>query len=467
MIRTRFAPSPTGFIHVGNLRSAIFTYLIAKHQDGKFILRLEDTDRERFIEGAADVIYNTLEQCNLKYDEGPNVGGEFGPYVQSERKGMYKDYALELVEKGEAYYCFCDEERLKSIKDNNEFAMYDKHCLSLSKEEIEDKIKNNVPYVIRHKTPDEGETAFTCEVYGTISINNSEIEDQVLLKSDGYPTYNFANVVDDHLMNITHVARGNEYLTSTPKYNLLYKAFGWEQPKYIHLPHVVNHDGKKLSKRNGDAYFSDFVEKGYLPDAIVNYLSLLGWSPQEEKEIFTLKELEEQFDYKRISNSPAVFDEKKLMWINSHYIKQLSAEDLASKLSKYLPEENEDMLVKVANIFKDRLNYLSEIRDLYKEFFTFKDETTQEAQDIITQDGVKNTLQTFVSILENTEWNYDAIKSCIKQTGKDAGAKGKMLFMPVRIAVTKEMHGPDLPLIIEVLSKEEVIRRVNLVINTL
>ena len=300
MIRTRFAPSPTGYMHIGNLRTALYEFLIAKSQGGSFILRIEDTDQERFVEGATDVIYKTLEMANMPHDEGPDVGGDYGPYIQSERKNDYIKYALELVEKGEAYYCFCTKERLDSLKTetgHEAIAKYDRHCLKLSKEEIEENLKNGVPYVIRQKIK-EGKTTFHDEVYGDITVDNAELEDQILIKSDGYPTYNFANVIDDHAMNITHVVRGAEYLSSTPKYNLLYEAFGWEIPKYVHLPAVMKDKHNKLSKRNGDASFQDLVSKGYLPGAIVNYIALLGWSPSVNQEIFTMEELKNEFSIK-------------------------------------------------------------------------------------------------------------------------------------------------------------------------
>ena len=329
MVRTRFAPSPTGYMHIGNLRTALYEFLIAKSQGGSFILRIEDTDQERFVEGATDVIYKTLEMAKITHDEGPDVGGDYGPYIQSERKNDYMKYALELIEKGEAYYCFCTKERLDSLKtetSHEAVAKYDRHCLNLSKEEIEENLKNGVPFVIRQKIRD-GKTTFHDEVYGDITVDNSELEDQILIKSDGFPTYNFANVIDDHAMNITHVVRGAEYLSSTPKYNLLYEAFGWEIPKYVHLPAVMKDKHNKLSKRNGDASFQDLVAKGYLPDAIVNYIALLGWSPSVNQEIFTMDELIKEFSIKGLSKSPAIFDIEKLTWMNGEYIKKMDFED--------------------------------------------------------------------------------------------------------------------------------------------
>ncbi len=313
-VRTRFAPSPTGYMHVGNLRTALYAYLIAKHENGDFILRIEDTDQERLVEGALDVIYNTLKITGLNHDEGPDIGGPVGPYVQSERKNIYIEYAEKLIEKGEAYYCFCTKERLDMLRANSEALKrpfrYDKHCINLSKEEAQKKIAEGVPYVIRQKNPTTGSTSFHDEIYGDISVDNSELDDMILIKSDGLPTYNFANVVDDHLMGITHVVRGSEYLSSSPKYNRLYEAFGWDVPVYVHCPPIMKDEHHKLSKRNGDASFEDLMAKGYLKEAILNYIALLGWNPGGEKEIFSMEELIEAFNYKNINKSPAVLIQK-------------------------------------------------------------------------------------------------------------------------------------------------------------
>lgn len=341
-VRTRFAPSPTGYMHIGNLRTALYEYLVAKSMGGKFILRIEDTDQERLVEGATDVIYNTLKLCGMHHDEGPDIGGPYAPYVQSERKDTYKPFAEELVEKGHAYYCFCTKERLDQLRTEceakNETFMYDRHCLSLSKAEIEEKLKSGVPYVIRQKMPREGVTSFEDAVYGTITIQNNMLEDQILLKSDGLPTYNFANVIDDHLMDITHVVRGSEYLSSTPKYNLLYQAFGWDIPVYIHLPLIIKPDGSKISKRKGDAGFEDLLKMGYLPEAIINYIALLGWSPDSNQEMFTLEELEKAFDITSISKSPAAFDIDKLKWFNAQYIRNMGPEEFHDLALPYLSE---------------------------------------------------------------------------------------------------------------------------------
>lgn len=464
-VRTRFAPSPTGFIHVGNLRSAIFTYLIAKKENGTFVLRIEDTDQERYVEGAVNTIYYTLDSCGLEWDEGPDKGGDCGPYIQSERMESYKTYAHQLVEENKAYKCFCTEERLASLRDKG-YAKYDGHCLHLSEEEIKQKEEDKLPYVIRQKVPTEGSTSFHCEVYGDITIENKEIEDQIILKSDGYPTYNFANVIDDHLMNITHVVRGNEYLTSTPKYTLLYNAFGWEEPTYVHLPHVVKEGGKKLSKRDGDAYYTDFIQKGYLPEAMVNFLALLGWSPESNKELFTLEDLKQEFSIKRINNSPAVFDIQKLNWMNAQYIKKLPLDELKELCMPHLVKEGiiedktEDWIDSLLAVFKDRMQYGEEIISLYVEFLDEEYELDDEMTEFLNQDGVTNTLKTFKEFLEGIDtWNAASIKPLIKQTQKATGAKGKMLYMPLRIATTGSMHGPDLPQILALLGRQTVLSR--------
>ena len=340
-VRTRFAPSPTGRMHVGNLRTALYTYLIAKHEGGDFVLRIEDTDQERYMEGAVDIIYRTLTETGLIHDEGPDKDGGCGPYVQSERvkSGLYMKYAKELIEKGEAYYCFCDEERLNSLTqviDGKEIRFYDKHCLHLSKEEIEKNLAEGKPYVIRANVPNEGTTTFHDEIYGNISQPNEELDDMILIKSDGYPTYNFANVIDDHLMHITHVVRGNEYLSSAPKYTRLYHAFGWEEPKYIHCPLITNEEHQKLSKRSGHSSYEDLIDQGFLPEAVVNFIALLGWSSPDNREIFSLPELVEAFDYHHISKSPAVFDMTKLKWMNGEYMKSMDFDRFYQMAEPYI-----------------------------------------------------------------------------------------------------------------------------------
>ena len=469
-VRTSFAPSPTGFMHIGNLRSALYEYLVAKSQNGKFILRIEDTDQKREVEGAVQVIYDTLKVCNMHIDEGPQEGGNFGPYTQSERVDLYKKYAQELVDKGEAYYCFCTEERLEKLREEADIRkvafMYDGHCLKLSKEEIEEKLKNGEPYVIRQKMPKEGSTSYEDLVYGKITVENKLLEDQILLKSDGYPTYNFANVIDDHLMEITHVVRGNEYLSSTPKYLLLYKAFGWESPEYIHLPHIIKEGGKKISKRDGDSTFMDLYNLGYLPEAIINYLALLGWSPADNQEIFSMDELIEKFDVKRINNSPAVYDIKKLDWINAHYIKELSKEDFKKLVLPFLEKEYDlstkstEWLDELLSIYQNHISNGSEIVEEVKLFFNNEYNPNEEAQEFMKQDGIDKTIDAFREEINNiTEWTIDNISNAINNTKEKSGNKGKMLFMPIRIKTSGQMHGPELANTIYLLGEELVKER--------
>lgn len=469
-LRTRFAPSPTGFMHIGNLRSAIFGYLMVKHSNGDFILRIEDTDQTRKVEGAIEFIYNTCEICGIHFDEGPNNGGKYGPYIQSERLPLYKKYAEELVEKGAAYYCFCTEERLDKLRKIAETEkrafQYDGHCKNLSKEEIDALIASGTPYVIRQKMPKEGTSTYEDVVYGKISVENRILEDQILLKSDGYPTYNFANVVDDHLMNINIVARGNEYVMSTPKYNLLYDAFGWERPTYIHLPMVLGSDGQKLSKRNGDASFMDLYHEGYLPEAIVNYLALLGWSPQDNQEIFSLEELIEKFDPKRISKSPSIYDEKKLRWVNAHYIKKLDEEKLLEITLPHLKEAyelkdvSEAWLKELVLLYQDHISYGKEIVEVTKMFFQKETEPNEECTEFMKEETIPNTIRVFKEEIESiNDWTVENIQTAISNTKEKAGVKGKMLFMPIRIQVSGVMHGPELPNTIHLLGKETVLTR--------
>ena len=466
-IRTRFAPSPTGYMHVGNLRTAIFEYLLAKHNNGTFILRIEDTDQERKVEGAVDFIYDTLKLCNIEIDEGPNNKGEYGPYFQSERLPLYKKYAEELVEKGEAYYCFCSEERLEELRKianlNKVPFMYDGHCKNLTKEEIQEKINNGEKYVIRQKMPKEGISVVKDLVYGEVEVENKILEDQILLKSDGYPTYNFANVIDDHLMGITHVVRGKEYLMSTPKYNLLYEAFGWDKPVYIHVPMVNGSDGQKPSKRNGDASFMDLYNDGYLPEAIVNYLVMLGWSPDTNEEIFDMDTLIKIFDPTRISKSASTFDIKKLQWINSHYIKNLSIEDLEKITIPFLKEaynlsdKDSTWLRHLITIYQNHLSYGKEIVELTKLFFEDV-EASDECKEFMKDETIPNTIDVFKKEIENiSDWTVDNIKQAIDNTKEKAGVKGKMLYMPIRIKVSSIMHGPELADTIYLLGKEKVL----------
>lgn len=471
-VRTRFAPSPTGYMHIGNLRTALYEYLIAKSQGGKFILRIEDTDQERQVEGAVDVIYNTMRMTGLKHDEGPDIGGDYGPYVQSERMGMYMDYAKELVEKGEAYYCFCTKERLESLKESNAegaaFAKYDRHCLGLSKEEVQAKLDAGVPFVIRQKMPDSGTTTFSDVVYGDITVENTELDDQILMKADGFPTYNFANIVDDHLMHITHVVRGSEYLSSTPKYNLLYKAFGWEPPVYVHLPAVMRDAHHKLSKRHGDKSFEDLVREGYVVEAIVNYIALLGWSPSGTQEIFSLKELEENFDMAGLSKSPAIFDIKKLTWMNSEYLKAMDFDKFYAlaepKLKEALGDTDLD-LKKIAALLQKRLETLNDIPGLVEFFKTLPEYGTElyTHKKMKTNDEIAlSSLEAALPVLENLEdWNTTSIHDALMALVGELGIKNGQLLWPVRTALSGEPTSPGGAMeLADILGKEESLRRI-------
>lgn len=471
-VRTRFAPSPTGYMHIGNLRTALYEYLIAKSQGGKFILRIEDTDQERQVEGAVDVIYNTMRMTGLKHDEGPDIGGDYGPYVQSERMGMYMDYAKELVEKGEAYYCFCTKERLESLKESNAegaaFAKYDRHCLGLSKEEVQAKLDAGVPFVIRQKMPDSGTTTFSDVVYGDITVENTELDDQILMKADGFPTYNFANVVDDHLMHITHVVRGSEYLSSTPKYNLLYKAFGWEPPVYVHLPAVMRDAHHKLSKRHGDKSFEDLVREGYVVEAIVNYIALLGWSPSGTQEIFSLKELEENFDMAGLSKSPAIFDIKKLTWMNSEYLKAMDFDKFYAlaepKLKEALGDTDLD-LKKIAALLQKRLETLNDIPGLVEFFKTLPEYGIElyTHKKMKTNDEIAlSSLEAALPVLENLEdWNTTSIHDALMALVGELGIKNGQLLWPVRTALSGEPTSPGGAMeLADILGKEESLRRI-------
>lgn len=472
MIRTRFAPSPTGYMHIGNLRTALYEYLIAKSQGGKFVLRIEDTDRERFVDGATDIIYNTLKLSGIKHDEGPDVGGPYGPYVQSERKNDYLKYALELVEKGEAYYCFCTKERLDSLKSetsgHEQVAKYDRHCLSLSKEEIAQKLADGTPYVIRQKIKD-GTTTFHDEVYGDITVPNADLEDQILIKSDGYPTYNFANVIDDHNMHITHVVRGDEYLSSTPKYNLLYDAFGWDIPTYIHLPPVMKDQHSKLSKRNGDASFQDLLEKGYLPEAIINYIALLGWSPSVNCEIFTIDELVKAFDIKGLSKSPAIFDPVKLTWMNGEYIKKLDFDkfySLAEPVLKASVKTDGIDLKKLASYVQTRIGTINEIADMVD----FVDELPKYETSLYVHKKMKTTeemclehLKKAVPVLEGLdEWTNESIYNALIALIGELGIKNGQMLWPVRTALSGKPTSPcGASELAELLGREESLKRLN------
>ena len=478
-VRTRFAPSPTGRMHVGNLRTALYAYLIAKHEGGDFLLRIEDTDQERYVEGAVDIIYHTLAETGLIHDEGPDKDGGCGPYVQSERQaaGIYMKYAKELVEKGKAYYCFCDKERLESLKQEvagKEIIVYDKHCLHLSKEEVEANLAAGKPFVIRQNTPTEGTTRFVDEIYGVIEVPNAELDDMILIKSDGYPTYNFANVVDDHLMGITHVVRGNEYLSSAPKYNLLYEAFGWEIPVYVHCPLITNEEQKKLSKRSGHSSYEDLIDQGFLTEAVVNYVALLGWCPTDNREIFSLPELVEAFDYHHMSKSPAVFDINKLKWMNGEYIKAMDFDKFYEKALPYLKETiHRDLdLKKIAEMVKTRIEIFPDIKDLV-DFFEAVPEYDSSMyvhkKMKTTEESSLTVLQEILPVLESQEdYSNDALYETLVAFAKEKGYKNGYVLWPIRTALSgKQMTPAGATEILEVLGKEESIRRIQAAIEKL
>ncbi len=478
-IRTRFAPSPTGRMHVGNLRTALYEYLIAKHEGGDFILRIEDTDQERFVADALDIIYRTMKTAGLEHDEGPDKDGGFGPYVQSERQasGVYLEYAKKLVEKGEAYYCFCDEERLASLKQvigDKEIVVYDKHCLHLSKEEVQQKLDSGMPYVIRQNNPKEGTTTFHDDIYGDITVENAELDDMILIKSDGFPTYNFANVIDDHLMNITHVVRGNEYISSSPKYQRLYDAFGWESPVYIHLPLITDENHKKLSKRSGHSSFEDLMEQGFIAEAVVNYIALLGWSPEDNNEIMSLQELIEKFDYHHINKSPAVFDIVKLKWMNGEYIKAMDDEKFYEIAMPYIKNviTKEYDLKKILNLVKTRIEILPDIAGLIDFFEELPDYDIAMYTHKKMKTNSENSLEVLkelLPILENhDDYSVDSLHDLIMGYVQEKGIKNGQALWPVRTAVSgKQMTPGGAFEIMEILGKEESLRRIRIGIEKL
>lgn len=477
-VRTRFAPSPTGYMHVGNLRTALYEYLIAKKYGGDFVLRIEDTDRERFVEGATDVIYDTLRETGLIWDEGPDKDGGFGPYIQSQRQGLYAQYAHELCKKGAAYYCFCTKEELDAQKEkaeqNGSVYRYNGKCSSVPYDEAIKRVQAGEEYVIRQKMPKEGTTSFTDAVFGEISIENSELEDQILLKSDGMPTYNFANVIDDHLMEISHVVRGSEYLTSTPKYNLLYEAFGWEPPVYVHCSPVMKDSQNKLSKRNGDASYQDLVAKGYLSEAVVNYLALLGWSPKGEQEKFTLDQLIEAFDISGISKSPAIFDGEKLRWLNAEYIRAMSLEDFHAAVLPYIKEavkniEDTDTML-IAQCLHQRTEVLSEVIPQLDFIDTLADYNT----DIFINKKSKSTIESSVTMLEKSiemlenlpDWSQTSIHDGLINLAASLEVKNGLLMWPVRIAASGKTVTPGGAVeVLGILGRKKSIERLKLGLN--
>ena len=471
-VRTRFAPSPTGRMHVGNLRTALYAYLIAKHEGGDFILRIEDTDQERYVEGAVDIIYRTLEKTGLLHDEGPDKDGGVGPYVQSERQaqGIYLEYAKKLIEKGEAYYCFCDKERLESLRQTvagKEIIVYDKHCLHLSKEEIEEKLAAGVPYVIRQNNPQTGTTTFHDEIYGDITVDNAELDDMILIKSDGYPTYNFANVVDDHLMGITHVVRGNEYLSSSPKYNRLYEAFGWDVPVYVHCPLITNEEHQKLSKRCGHSSYEDLIEQGFLTEAVVNFVALLGWSPADNREIFSLEELVKAFDYHHMSKSPAVFDYTKLKWMNGEYIKAMDFDSYFEMAEPYIRKviTRDYDIRKIAEMVKTRIEIFPDIENL----IDFFEELPEYDTAMYTHKKMKTTEESSLEVLTEIlpvleaqqDYSNDALYQTLCDFVAEKGCKNGYVLWPVRTAVSgKQMTPAGATEIMEIIGKEESLNRI-------
>ena len=478
-VRTRFAPSPTGRMHVGNLRTALYAYLVAKHEGGDFLLRIEDTDQERLVEGAVDIIYRTLAATGLIHDEGPDKDKGVGPYVQSERQaaGIYLEYAKKLVEKGEAYYCFCDAERLEECKQvigGKEIHIYDKHCLNLSKEEVEANLAAGKPYVIRQNNPRTGTTTFVDELYGEITVDNAELDDMILIKSDGYPTYNFANVVDDHLMGITHVVRGNEYISSSPKYNRLYEAFGWEVPKYIHCPLITNEEHQKLSKRSGHSSYEDLIEQGFLTEAVVNFVALLGWSPENDNEIFSLEELVKEFDYHRISKSPAVFDITKLKWMNGEYMKAMDFDKFYEMAEPYLKEyiKSDVDLKKIAKMVQTRIEVFPDIKD-HVDFF---DAVPEYDNAMYTHKKMKTNEESSLAVLKELlpvleaqdDYSNDALYALLSGFATEHEYKNGYVLWPVRTAVSgKQMTPGGATELMEILGKEESIKRIKAAIEKL
>ena len=470
-IRTRYAPSPTGRMHVGNLRTALYAYLISKHEDGDFLLRIEDTDQERLVEGAVDLINRTLDDTGLIPDESPDKPGECGPYVQSERvnSGIYMQYAKQLVDEGKAYYCFCTKERLDSLKttvNGEEIMHYDKHCLGLSKEEVEEKLNSGIPYVIRQNNPTEGTTTFHDELYGDVTVDNSELDDMVLIKSDGFPTYNFANVIDDHLMGITHVVRGNEYLSSSPKYNRLYDAYGWEIPKYVHCPLITDENHKKLSKRSGHSSFEDLIDQGFVAEAVVNFVALLGWSPDDNEEIMSLQDLIRKFDYTRISKSPAVFDMTKLRWMNGEYIKAMDFDKYYERALPFIEETIKKPLdfKHIATMVKTRIEIFPDIPDM----ISFFEEVPEYENDLYVNKKSKTNLENSLELLKDVlpllkaqeDYSNDALFALLSEYGKEKELKTGFVMWPIRIALSgRQMTPAGATEIMEVLGKEESLKR--------
>jgi glutamyl-tRNA synthetase len=473
-IRVRFAPSPTGYLHVGGLRTALFNYLYAKKCGGSFILRIEDTDRKRYIPGAQEDLLKTIKEVGLDYDEGPVIGGEYGPYIQSERSGLYTKYAQELIDKGAAYYCFCSEERLNKLRDeakeNNTAVMYDGTCRNLSQQEVQEKLAQNIPHVIRLKIPKEGSTVFYDAVRERVEVDNALVDDQVIIKSDGFPTYHLANVVDDHLMKISHVIRGEEWLISVPKHIFMYEALGWKVPKFVHLPLLLNPDKTKLSKRQGDVAVEDYLAKGYLPQALINFIALLGWHASEDREFYTPEELIKAFSLKRISKSGAVFDVEKLNWMNGSYLRSLDLEYIAERAKPFFEKAGIDIsdhekFLRVVDNARKRVATIPEMIT-HSEMFYQELEFSDEDKKIISHENARKLYSFWIEQLSTKEnWTEGEIKELVKETTQAVGVKGKDLYFPLRLALFGEVHGPDIPALIDILGTKEAIARLKSVLN--
>ena len=483
LVRVRFAPSPTGFVHIGGLRTALYNYLFAKKNDGKYILRIEDTDRDRYVEGAIEGMLKSMAWTGIEHDEGVVLDGErlsqkgdFGPYIQSQRLDIYQKHIKTLLESGDAYYCFCSKERLDKIREEQKAegltTGYDGYCRGLSEEEVQKRLEAGEQHVIRLKFPKGSDIKFNDIIRGEVVMNTDDLDDQVLIKSDGFPTYHFAVVVDDHLMKITHIIRGEEWLSSTPKHVYLYEAFGWEIPQYVHLPNILNRDRKKLSKRHGDVAVEDFLNKGYLPEGLVNYIALVGWSPEDNQEIFSMKELEQQFSLERVSKSGGVFDVDKLNWVNGHYIRESSVKRITDLAIPYLIEagyiietdarEKYEWLKDLVGVLQDRISYIAEIKDKAAIFFTTEIELQDdESKELIRADHLPQLLDVFKTKIEETEIiDEDFGKKVFKEIQKETGIKGPNLFKPIRVVLTGESHGPDLPLVMKVLGRQNILNRI-------
>ncbi len=482
-VRVRFAPSPTGFVHIGGLRTALYNYLFAKKNDGKYILRIEDTDRERYVEGAIEGMLKSMAWTGINHDEGVILEGEelgqkgdFGPYIQSQRLDIYQKYIKTLLESGDAYYCFCSKERLDEVRDRQKSegltARYDGHCRDLPMEEVQKRLEAGEQHVIRLKFPQSRDIKFDDIIRGEVIMNTDDLDDQILIKSDGFPTYHFAVVVDDHLMGITHIIRGEEWLSSTPKHVYLYGAFGWEMPRYAHLPNILSRDRKKLSKRHGDVAVEDFLDKGYLPEGLVNYIALVGWSPEDNEEIFSIEELEQKFSLERVSKSGGVFDVDKLNWVNGHYIRESSVERITDLSIPFLIEagyitetdakEKYDWLKDLVGVLQDRIDYIAEIKEKAAIFFKTEIELKDdESKELIRAEHVPQLLDIFKTKVEKAEAvDEDFGKKVFKEIQKETGIKGPNLYKPLRVILTGEVHGPDLPLVIKVLGRQNILNRV-------